>query len=256
MCQFKSGIITKNGVTLAPVYNDSHSRLLESMGIADTQMNAMKVFVRAELVPPNNDKTVNVKKWKYRVDQDIVPDWYEEDSKRYEDEMRESVADWMEEHFATICGKSCVKIKEDENGSYYMLTDALFESDFGKNNNYATSNVRSKLQECDFAKKLQKKYGDKLVPITTNLLSLDGLDDYSIVEGDILAIPTIDLYRECRKNIPNHNTWYWLCTPNSTPSGCGSGGVQYVGSYGGVSYGWCNGCEAVRPFFILRNTRD
>ena len=87
MCRFKSGIITKNGVTLAPMYNDSHSRLLESMGIKDNHINAMKVFVRAELSPPNNDKTIDVSEWKYVVDQDIVPDWYEEDSKRYEDEI-------------------------------------------------------------------------------------------------------------------------------------------------------------------------
>lgn len=256
MCKFKSGIITKNGITLAPMYNDSHSSLLVSMGIEDNQMNAMKVFVRAELVPPNNDKTADVKSWKYRVDQDIVPDWYEEDSKRYEDEMREAVADWMEKHFITICGKSCMKIKEDEKGSYYMLTDALFESDFGKNNNYVTSNVRKKLQECDFANELRKEYSDKLVPITTNLLSLDGFDDYGVVDGDILAIPTIDLYRECRKNILNNNTWWWLATPDSTLSGGGSDGVQYVGSDGDVGYDWYNYCRAVRPFFILRNTSE
>lgn len=256
MCQFKSGIITKNRVTLAPMYNDSHSRLLESMGIADNQTNAMKVFVRAELVPPDNDKTVDVEKWRYRVDQDIVPDWYEEDSKRYEDEMREAVTNWMEKHFATICGKSCVKIKEDENGSYYMLTDTLFESVFGNSNNYSTSDVRKKLQECDFVKKLQKEYGDKLVPITTNLLSIDGFDDYGVVNGDVLALRTFDLNRECRKNIPNCNTWEWLATPNSTPSGYGSDGVRYVDSGGYVGYDWCSDCGAVRPFFILRNTSE
>ena len=256
MCQFKSGIITKNGVTLAPMYNDSHSSLLESMGIVDNQMNAMRVFVRAELVPPNNDKTADIKKWKYRVDQDIVPDWYEEDSKRYEDEMREAVTDWMNEHFTNICGKSCVKIKEDEKGSYYMLVDTLFELSFGKNNNYSTSDVRKKLQECDFAKNLRKKYGDEIVPITTNLLSMDGLDDYGIIDGDILAIPTIDLYRECRKNMPNNNSWWWLATPNSTPSGCSSNYVQYVSSRGGVGYVWYDDCGAVRPFFILRNTSE
>lgn len=254
MCQFKSGIITKNGATLAPMYNDSHYSLLETIGIADNQMNAMKVFVRAELVPPNNDKTADINKWKYRVDQDIVPDWYEEDSKRYEDEMREAVADWMEKHFVTICGKSCMKIKEDENGSYYMLTDTLFESDFGKNNNYATSNVRKKLQECDFANELQKEYGDKLAPITTSLLSLDGLDDYGVIDGDILAIPTIDLYRECRKNILNHNTWWWLATPNSTSSGYGSDYVQCVDSGGSVNFGWYNICKAVRPRFVLSSS--
>lgn len=253
MCQFRSGIIFKNRVVLAPMYNDSHSSLLKSIGVEDTRENAMRKFVRAELVPPNNDKTADIKNWKYRVDQDIVPDWYEEDSKRYEDEMREAVADWMEKHFITICGKSCVKIKEDEKGSYYMLTDTLFDSVFGSNNNYAVSTVRNKLQECDFAKNLREKYGDKLVPITTNLLSMDGLDDYGIVDGDILAIPTIDLYRECRKNMPNNDSWWWLATPNSTPSGYGSGDVRCVNSNGGVYYDWFSNCMAVRPFFILRN---
>ena len=47
MCQFKSGIILKNKVVLAPEGNDSHSDLLESLGIEDDRMNAMKVFVRA-----------------------------------------------------------------------------------------------------------------------------------------------------------------------------------------------------------------
>ena len=251
MCRFKSGIITKNGVTLAPIYNDSHSKLLEAMGIEDNQINAMKMFVRAELTPPNNDKAIDVSKWKYVVDQDIVPDWYEEDAKRYEDEMREAVKDWMDKHFSVICGKSCVKIKEDEKGSYYMLTDALFDSTFGSDNNYATSNVREKLRECEFTKELEKEYGDRLVPITTNLLSMDGFDDYGVVEGDILALRTFDLNRECRKNIPNNDTWEWLATPNSTPSGYGSGDVQYVDSDGNVVCGWCGNCRAVRPFFIL-----
>lgn len=256
MCQFKSGIILKNKVVLAPMYNDSHSRLLESMGIEDTRENAMRKFVRAELVPPNNDKTADIKNWKYRVDQDIVPDWYEEDPKKYEDEMREAVADWMNKHFANICGKSCVKIKEDENGSYYMIADTLFSSDFGSNNNYATSVIRKKLQECDFAKKLKDEYGDKLAPITTNLLSMDGLDDYGSVGGDILALRTFDLNRECRKNIPNNNTWEWLATPDSTPSSYGSGYVRCVNSSGNVSYCWYGNCTAVRPFFILRNTSE
>jgi hypothetical protein len=101
---------------------------------------------------------------------------------------------------------------------------------------------------------LQKEYGDKLVPITTNLLSMDGFDDYGVVDGDILALRTFDLNRECRKNIPNNDSWEWLVTPNSTPSGYGANSVQGVDSYGGVGYGWFSNCGAVRPFFILRNT--
>ena len=77
---------------------------------------------------------------------------------------------------------------------------------------------------------------------------------YGEVSGDILAIPTLDLYRDCRKNISNLDQSWWLATPNSTPSGCGSGGVRVVNSGGDVYYGWCVGYGAVRPFFILKSS--
>lgn len=253
MCQFKSGIITKNKIYLAPIYNDSHSRLLESIGIEDNRGNAMRKFVRAELVPPGNDKMANIENWKFRVDQDIVPDWFEEDPDRYESEMRDVVAEWMKKCFVTICGKLCMKIKEDEKGTYYMLAHTLFKSEFGEANNYATSTVRKRLQECEFAKELKKEYGDRLVPITTNLLSLDGFDDYGIVEGDILALRTLDLHRECRKNIMNDNSWEWIATPYSTPSNYGAGCVCFVDSDGILYWlGYDYGC-GVRPFFILKD---
>ena len=92
----------KNKVILTPEGNESHSDLLESLGIADTHMNASKTFVRAELIPKNDDKMTDVKDWRYRVDQDIVPDWYEKDPKRYEQEFREDVEEYMKEWKKTI----------------------------------------------------------------------------------------------------------------------------------------------------------
>lgn len=53
---------------------ESHSDLLESLNIEDSHFNASKTFVRVELVPPEGNKAVEVEKWKYIVDQDIVPD--------------------------------------------------------------------------------------------------------------------------------------------------------------------------------------
>ena len=75
MCNFKSGIILKNKIILAPEGNESYSNLLKSLGIEDNYTNAFKTFVRAELIPKNNDKMTYVKEWRYKVDQDIVPDW-------------------------------------------------------------------------------------------------------------------------------------------------------------------------------------
>ena len=253
MCNFKSGLIFKNRVVLAPIYNDSHSALLKSMNIEDTHLNASKMFVRVELVPENNDKTSDISKWRFKVDQDILPDWYEEDQERYAEEFRNEVKNWMKNRFKTICGKLCVIIKSDENVTYYMTVDKLFSSDFGKTNNYEVSYVREKLNTSDFANALKQEFGDKVIPISTNLLSMDGLDDYGTVSGDILSLRTFDLNRECRKNIPNPDEWEWLATPDSTPFGDGSGDVRCVRSGGCVSYDWCGCSKAVRPFFILKS---
>lgn len=253
MCEFKSGVIFKNRVELTPIYNESHSALLRKLNIEDSHLNATKMFVRAELLPPNGDKAKNVSDWRFKVDQDIVPDWYEKDSGRYEEEFRNEVKEWMKNKFVTICGVSCVKIKEENGNTYYMTTDKLFDSEFGNTNNYADSIVRKKLVESDFAKALINEYGDKIAPISSNLLSLDGLDDYGTVEDDILAIPALDLYRECRKNIPSIDEWWYLSTPDSTPSGCGADFVRCVGSWGRVVCGWHGNSGAVRPFFILKS---
>lgn len=259
MCQFKSGVILKNRVVLTPEGNESHSDLLESLGIEDNHINATKTFVRAELIPKDDNKYTDISEWKYRVDQDIVPDWYEEDPGRYEEEFRDTVRQYMKEHMENrnivpICGYGWIAIKEDENGTYYLMDGSLEKSKFGETNNYADSYIRKNLNESGLAKKLKEKFGDQLIPIETNLLSLDGLDDYGKVNGDILAIPTIDLYRECRKKISNLGNWWWLATPDSTPSGCGSGSVQCVYSGGGVGCGWCDYSLAVRPFFILKSS--
>ena len=114
MCRFKSGIILKNRVVVAGE-DDSHSRLLESLGIEDNDLNAMKTFVRAELYPIGGDKFSNPQKWIYNIDQDVLPDWYTEDPGRYEKEFREAVESWCTEH--VLLDK-----KIDElNSGYYLL---------------------------------------------------------------------------------------------------------------------------------------
>lgn len=256
MCRFKSAIILKNKVVLAPEGNESHSNLLNSLNIEDNNMNAMKVFVRAELIPKDGNKTTSIDEWIYKVDQDITPNWYDEDPKRYENEFRESVKTYMEEYIknkniVTIDNKFWIPIKRDGNRVYYLMDGYIEKYIFGTNNNYKDSYIRENLNNSDLAKNLKDRFRDKLVSIKTNLLSLDGLDDYGTIDGDILAIPTIALYRECRKNITNLDTWWWLATPNSTPSGYSSDDVQYVYSNGGVDCSWYSGCKAVRPFFIL-----
>ena len=254
MCRFKSGIILKNRIVLTPEENESHSDLLDALGIEDDYINAMKTFVRVELIPKDKNKATDINEWTFNVDQDITPDWYNKDTKKYEQEFRDAVRDYMKSKITVICGYAWTAIKEDEKGTYYLMDGFLEESKFGKNNNYAESYIREKLNNGELAKKLKDEFEDRLVPITTNLLSLDGLDDYRKVEGDILAIPTFDLYRECRKSIPKAEDLWWLATPTSTPSGWSSFGIQCVNYTGLVDHDHYNHHpRGVRPFFILKS---
>ncbi len=255
MCQFKSGIILKSRVVLAPEGNESHSDLLESLGIEDNHMNATKTFVRAELIPKDDNKYSDINEWKYRVDQDIVPDWYEEDPDRYEQEFRDTVEKYMEEwkkNFKFICGYywTCVN---DGDLTYYFMNGILKKSEFGKTNNYAESYVRNDLINSELTVELKKEFGNKLVPISLDLTSMDGFKDYGSVEGDILAIPNLQLLMKFGENIPLIDNWYWLANPNQTPKRNDARYVRCVYSGGFVDYCGC-GCDlGVRPFFILQS---
>lgn len=252
MCRFKSVLIFKDKVVLAPIYNESHSTMLEKMKIDDTDFNARKVFVRAELIPYDGDFMSDISKWKYIVDQDVTPDWYEEDPEKYEEMFRKEVEDWRDKNIIMICGQPCTKLKEENGNTYYHLCKPLFKSEFGADNNYANSTVRKELLEHEFTLRLQKEYGDRLVPAVMDLTALDGLKDYGKVT-DIVGIPDLNLYRECRENILAGDRWWWPSTPNSTPSGTCSSDVQYVDGRGGVDWRGCGWSWGVRPFFIIKS---
>lgn len=252
MCNFKSGIILKNRIVLAPEGNESHSDLLKSLNIEDNYTNAYKVFVRAELTPQNGNKADSIEKWIYKVDQDIVPDWYKEDPEKYEQEFRNAVKDYLKDKLNVICCYDWTAVKdENSNFTYYFMNGFITRSTFGKNNNYAESKIRKFLNETYLVEDLKSKFGNKLVPITTDLLSLDGLDDYRTVEGDILAIPTLDLYRKFRKNIPNANDWWWLATPHKISTRIGN--VLCINNFSGIEYYASNCIMYVRPFFIIQS---
>lgn len=255
MCNFKSGIILKSKVVLTPEGNESHSDLLESLGIEDNHINVSKTFVRAELIPKNDDKMEDVKEWRYKVDQDILPDWYEKDPERYEQDFREAVEKYMEDwkkKFKLICGYYWTSV-QDGNLTYYFMNGILRKSEFGNTNNYADSYVRNELINSELAADLKKEFGERIIPISLDLNSMDGFKDYGTVEGDILAIPNIQLIMKFGESIPLIDNWYWLATPNQTPTRKDARFVQFVFSNGRVGYGDCGYDGGVRPFFILQS---
>ena len=254
MCEFKSGIIFKNRVVLAPLGDESHSSLLDSLGVEDSEFNASKKFVRAELTPPNKGIIISdISKWRYRVDQDIVPEWYSNDPERYEKEFRNIVADFMSENFTEEFGYYWTNIHMDGKVWHFMY-GILKEMIFGENNNYTESSVRKYLEDCKLAKDIKGKYENSIIPFENNLLSMDGFDDYGFVKDKVLSIPTFDLFRKCGNKLPLINHPYWLSTPNQTLSRKDSSYVQVVRSNGDMEWFDCDWDDrGVRPFFITES---
>lgn len=254
MCEFKSGIIFKNRVVLAPLGNESHSTLLDSLGVEDNEFNASKKFVRAELTPPQkNIITSDISKWEYKVDQDIIPDWYSNDPEKYEQEFRDAVNGFMEKNFTEEFGYYWTNIKIDGK-VYHFMYGILKRMTFGSNNNYGESSVRKYLKECKLAKDIKGRYGNSIVPFENNLLSMDGFNNYGVAKDDVLSIPTFDLFRKCGGKLPLINFPYWLSTPNQTPLRKDSSFVQFVygrGFVGSYVCGWDD--RGVRPFFITKS---
>lgn len=150
-----------------------------------------------------------------------------------------------------------IVLEHFDNGTTGIIRKELLEENMkfdSDNNNWKTSDIRKFLNE-NYLKILNSSFGeDNIVEHTVDLLSLDGLDDYK-TSTDKVSLLTIDQYRKYRKILgENKDNWWWLSTPDSTPSGYGSGDVQYVGSSGYVSFHWYSGVKGVRPFFILKSS--
>ena len=99
MCQLKSCLVLKDRV-FCPDYN-SHQQMLEEFGIEDDYLHASKTFVRVELTPPDNTKSLiePLNRWTLKVDQDIVPEWWDEKADRQR--VEEAVEIWRKGHVFT-----------------------------------------------------------------------------------------------------------------------------------------------------------
>ena len=95
MCQFMSGVITKNK-TWFDLDQDSHEFLITKAGLKD-KTNSPD-FVRVELLPKdNNIFNHNMSNWQIKVDQDFRPDWFSE--KFAEAEMKKALKVLIAERF-------------------------------------------------------------------------------------------------------------------------------------------------------------
>ena len=114
MCKVKSGLVLRDRVYVPD--HDSHDLMLKELGIEDDYLGASEKFVRFELSPKDGNLLDDVENWVLKIDQDIVPDWFDVEEKRIV--IVNAVRVWAEVHIITS-GEHGI-----EDGIYYLFGKA------------------------------------------------------------------------------------------------------------------------------------
>jgi hypothetical protein len=93
MCEHAAAILTRTDVHWCET--DSHTHEIERLGLRDDGARSPD-FVRVEITPPDKDFSQPLSEWRYHVDQDSVPDWYEPRSA--EAAVRDALPAWVATH--------------------------------------------------------------------------------------------------------------------------------------------------------------
>ena len=131
MCDMASFVVTKNKVFWLPD-NDSHEEIIKYYNLHE---GAGRVnFVRVEIVPENYNYRLPYDQWKFKLDQDQIPDWY--DKEEVEKRCRIELPEWYEVHvikfgehklfgviYKIILGGK-VEITEQAGGECYFYNDS------------------------------------------------------------------------------------------------------------------------------------
>src|SRR6056297_504318 len=92
MCTAASFIQTRNGDVNYSKVSDSHSDIIEELGIADNHEN----IVRLEISPDDSNYLRPFSEWTFKVDQDMIPDWF--DQEKAERKARAKLKFWAKYH--------------------------------------------------------------------------------------------------------------------------------------------------------------
>lgn len=132
-----------------------------------------------------------------------------------------------------------------------LWDDVLFDED--DSNNWANSSLRNRLSK-EFLPKIEEVFNkENVLWNTSDLLSLDGYDDYGVVD-DKVSLLTIDEYRKYRKYLgKNIDKDWWSVTPDSTYKYNGLP-VCYFSKCGDIGHSSCNWGKAVRPDIVLKSS--
>lgn len=172
MCKFKSGIILKDRVFI-PDY-DSHARMLEELKIRDEQFTPN--FVKVEFAPPfglNIDYS-DYSKWIFRVDQDVLPEWYVEevDRKRFIEEFSK----WAKDNI--VINKEITKDSKNYK-AYINCTGIIYNN---PNINLVYGGEFSEIEKCEITVLIKTAHIENLISC-----SIDNINNNKIIENAIFC---------------------------------------------------------------------
>ena len=122
MCQLASFIVTKSQVFWSK-FSDSHEDIIEEFGLKEMNVRQEPTFVRVEITPPNNDYSIPITDWQYKLDQDIRPGWYDLDG--VERRCRDALKEWH---------KQKITVNDDSNkklvsGNFIVINSTVTVKD-------------------------------------------------------------------------------------------------------------------------------
>lgn len=142
-----------------------------------------------------------------------------------------------------------IKFADKDGLTTAVTRDAVFSSEFGKNNNFAESKVYDRLKK-EILPQIAEHVGyENISNFYTDLTTLDGLKPYKPFEAQI-SLPTFDFYRENVEIFDKYklDCWWWLATPDSAQPHYEPNWIRCVTPYGILSSRSYNNYSGVRPF--------
>lgn len=148
-----------------------------------------------------------------------------------------------------------IKFADIDGVTTVMTKEAIFKSDFGKNNNLADSKILDRLKR-EFLPKITAAVGaENILDFETDLTALDGVKTYGKITSKV-SLPTLDFYREHIEIFDKFKLkeWYWLYTPWSALPHYDSSCILCVAPSGDFYYYLYDGLIGVRPILNFKSS--
>ena len=151
-----------------------------------------------------------------------------------------------------LAGIEFIKFANEDDICAAVSKDILFNSEFGKNNNFSESLILEKLKT-DILPKLEAVVGaENIKEFELDLTSLDGLDTYGKIKTKI-GLPTFDFYRNNVKIFDKYkpDKWWWSATPDTTKEHLNDNWIICVSPHGNIGISSYYDSGGFRPFLYF-----